>query len=111
MPSAPVAAQPSRDGCQDNSNAGSGAVELHCRARTLLRQRRDQITLQPDHLGGDRWELGRLTLYAGAESAVPASSPFRFLLVQTRTGPLLSQFVSTVAVHGSISPTPRGIDQ
>src|SRR5271166_2049963 len=85
----------------------AAAFELHCRARTLLRLRRDQITLQPDHLGGDRWELGRLTLYAGAESAVPASSPFRFLLVRTRTGPLLSQFVSTVAVHGSINEPRR----
>jgi hypothetical protein len=72
--------------------------------------------LHEQHPGSrPRWtrlppQLGRLTLYAGAESAVPASSPFRFLLVRTRTGPLLSQFVSTVAVHGSISPTLRGID-
>jgi hypothetical protein len=41
-------------------------------------------------------QLGRRTLYAEAESAVSASSPFRFLLVRTRTGPLLSQFVSTI---------------
>jgi regulator of protease activity HflC (stomatin/prohibitin superfamily) len=34
-----------------------------------------------------------------------------FLLVRTLTGPLLSLFGSTVAVHGPISPTPRGIDE
>jgi hypothetical protein len=72
----PVAEQPLRDGCEGNSNAASGDVELQCRARSLA---------------------------AGDETKS------LFLLVRTRTGPLRSQFVLTIAVHGSMSPTPRWI--